>query len=387
MKVMRLLSSLHHDEDERNVFLLCRTLIKQGHESLVLASTDPHHELAERLVRDGSDYVQLYLEKDAWLTWISILPLAKMIRDYRPDIIHVHSRTPAWILKWALQFFVPAAYHPITIATIYGYYPVSAYNKAIFDVDYLISVSDSVSEHIKEHHLGFEDDEIKRIYRGVDIQKYIYRHHPSVYWLRQIFAEFPELEHKRWLLFPSRIGYDKGQQWLFDIVGNLKSDYPDIHVLIMDDDNSENMYMEEFIQRMHALGLASFFTFIGQRKDDREWLSAANVVLGLANQPESIGMNLLKAIHLGTPVVAWNRGIYSELLQDLYPQGLVKIFTAIALCKAVKVQLKGISRPQMTNRYTAKDTVCQIINFYQTVLASEASFTPTKKSAPENYSL
>lgn len=46
---------------ERNVFT--SHLIKQGHESLVLASTDPHHELAERLVRDGSDYVQLYLKR------------------------------------------------------------------------------------------------------------------------------------------------------------------------------------------------------------------------------------------------------------------------------------------------------------------------------------
>lgn len=385
MKVMRLLSSLHHDEDERNVFLLCRTLIKQGHDSLVIASTNPQHELAKRLVRDGSDYVQLYLEKNAWLSLISVLPLAKLIREYRPDIIHVHSRTPAWVLKLALQFFVPSAYHPVTIATIYGYYPVSAYDKAIFDVDHLISVSDSVSEHIKTHHIEYDNDHIHRIYRGVDVQKYIYRHHPSVYWLRQIFAEFPNLEHKRWLLFASRISYDKGQQWLFDIVGNLKQEYPDIHVLIMDDENTDNMYAEEFIQRMHALGLSTFFTFIGQRQDEREWLSAANVVLGLANQPESIGINLLKAIHLGTPVVAWNRGIYSELLQELYPQGLVKTFTALALCKAVKVQLKDISRPQLTNRFTAKDTVCQIIALYHTLLASESAFIPNQ-SPPENYS-
>lgn len=368
MKIMRLLSSLHHDEDERNIFLLSRTLIKQGHESLVIASTQPTHELATRLVRDGSRYEQVYLEKNAWLTLISIFRLAKLIRQFCPDIIHIHSRTPAWVLKWALQF-VPSAYHPITVGTIYGYYPVSAYNKAIFDSDHLISVSDSVSEHIKAHHVEYGNEQITRIYRGVNTQKFIYRHPPSVYWLRQIFAEYPELEHKKWLLFPSRIGHQKGQQWLFDIVGNLKDSYPNLHVLIMDDDNSDNMYFEEFIQRMHALDLGKYFTFIGQRVDEREWLSAANVVLGLANQPESIGMQVLKAVHLGTPVVAWNRGIYSELLEVLYPQGLVSTFTAFALCKAVNMQLEGISRPKITHEYTAKQTVNQIIDLYKALVA------------------
>ena len=37
----------------------------------------------------------------------------------------------------------------------------------------------------------------------------------------------------------------------------------------------------------------------------REWLSSANIVLSLANHPESIGMTALQAIHLGTPVIGW----------------------------------------------------------------------------------
>ena len=62
-----------------------------------------------------------------------------------------------------------------------------------------------------------------RIYRGVDTRTYPYRHNPSVYWLRKTFAEFPELEHKKWLLFPTVIGSEYGQEWLVDILGNLKT--------------------------------------------------------------------------------------------------------------------------------------------------------------------
>lgn len=372
MKVMRLLSSLHHDEDERGIFYLSRALIKQGHASIIVSSTDPKHDLALRLQRDGSEYLQLYLEKNSWLTLLSVFTLARLIYRQRPDIIHVHSRTPAWVLKWALQL-VPAACRPITVATIYGYYPVTAYNKAIFDVDHLISVSDSVTDYIKAHHDEYDDRQITRIYRGVDTQKYIYRHHPSVFWLRQIFAEYPQLEHQKWLLFPHRIDYGQGQQWLFDIVGNLKEEYPNIHVIVMDDDSSGNMYLEEFLQRAAALDIERYFTFIGRRNDSREWLAAANVVLGLANQPESIGINVLKAIHLGTPVIGWNHGIYGEILPTLYPQGLVKEQNAKALCKAVTLQLRNVCRPKMVDKFTVKQSTAQIIALYHTLLTQPST--------------
>lgn len=372
MRVMRLLSSLHHNEDERQIFLLSRTLIKQGHVSMVIASTDPSHELAVRLKREGSQYEQVYLEKSSWISLLSMFRLASLIRRFRPDIVHIHSRTPAWILKWALQF-VPEAYRPVTVATIYGYYPITAYNKAIFDADHLISVSDSVTHHIKTHHREYNDSNITRIYRGIDKQRAIYRHNPSVYWLRQIFAEYPELEHKKWLLFPNRIDFDKGQQWLFDIVGNLKDSFPKIQIIIMDDENNENLYFEQFVQRVNALNLGAYFTFIGIRYDTKEWLAAANIVLGLTNEPESIGINVLKAVHLGTPVVAWERGIYSEFLQELYPQGLVKQINANALCKAISNHLLNVCRPKISDKFTAEQTVSQVIALYQKLVDESPS--------------
>lgn len=381
MKVMRVLSSLHHDEDERQVFLLSRALIKQGHQSMVVSSTDPSHELAMRLVRDGSDYEQVYLKKNAWLTLVSVFRLAKLIRQFRPDIVHIHSRTPAWVLKWALQF-VPEAYRPITVATIYGYYPVNAYNKAIFDADHLISVSDSVSQYIKTHHREYDDTRITRVYRGVDTHKYIYRHNPSVFWLRQVFAEYPELEHKKWLLFPNRIDLNQGQQWLFDIVGNLKDSFSNIHVIIMDDESNERLYFEQFVQRATALGIEGYFTFIGRRHDSREWLSASNIVLGLTNQPESIGIDVLKAVHLGTPVVAWHRGIYAEILSELYPQGLVKDINAKALCNAVGDQLRNTLRPTISNSFTAQQTVCEVIGLYQKLITETPSICEVATKDP-----
>ena len=368
MIVMRLLSSLKHDESERGIFHLGRALIKNDHTSIIISSAEKDNELVKRLEREGNLYHQLYMNKKSWAALLQIIPLRHLIEKYNPDVIHVHSRTPAWILHLALRR-ARVKRLPKIVSTMYGFYPINKYSQALLDVDTIITVSDSVTNYLKK---GLRREEmgrkvIKRIYRGVDTRRYPYRHNPSVYWLRRTFAEFPELEHKKWLVFPTVIGNEYGQEWLIDILGNLQEQFPLIHAIIMDEDYREgDVAHEDFRQRANALGLGERITYVGSKRNDmREWLSAANIVMALANQPESIGINALQAIHLGTPVVGWDQAAFSEILQPLYPQGLVKKYNAQALCKAVRNQLEGVTRPEMTDQFTMREMIAETIMVYQ----------------------
>ncbi|WP_227686813.1 glycosyltransferase [Psychrobacter aquaticus] len=368
MKVMRLLSSLKHDESERGIFHLGRALVKNEHTSIIVASADEDNDLVKRLKRDGNHYHQLHMNKKSWLSLLQVSALRQLIEKYDPDVIHVHSRTPAWILHLALRR-ARVKRMPKLVSTMYGFYPINKYSKALLDVDTIITVSDSVTNYLKKG-LRREDADpktIKRIYRGVDTRRYPYRHNPSVYWLRHTFAEYPELEHKKWLVFPTVIGHEYGQEWLIDILGNLQEQFPNIHVIIMDEDYKVNdVVHEDFRQRTNALDLADRITYVGSKRNDmREWLSAANIVLALANEPESIGINALQAIHLGTPVIGWDQAAFSEILQPLYPQGLVKKYNANALCKAVRNQLESVTRPEMTNKFTMREMIDETIAVYQ----------------------
>ncbi|GAA0312694.1 glycosyltransferase [Psychrobacter aestuarii] len=371
MKVMRLLSSLKHDESERGIFHLGRALVKNGHTSIIVASADENNNLVKRLERDGNLYHQLHIGKKSWLALMQVAPLRHLIEQYSPDIIHVHSRTPAWVLHLALRR-ARVKRMPKLVSTMYGFYPINKYSQALLDVDTLITVSDSVTQYLSKR-LHREDappkrlKHVRRIYRGVDTRRYPYRHNPSVYWLRRTFAEYPELEHKKWLVFPTIIGAEYGQEWLIDILGNLQEQFPNLHVVIMDDDHREgDVAYEDFYQRTAALDLDKRITYVGcKRNDMREWLAAANVVMALANQPESIGINALQALHLGTPVIGWDQAAFHEILQPLYPQGLVKQYNAQALCKAVKHQLDGVTRPQMTNEFTMRQMIDETLEVYQ----------------------
>ena len=368
MKVMRLLSSLKHDESERGIFHLGRALVKNEHTSIIISSADEDNELVRRLKRDGNHYHQLYMNKKSWLSLLQVAPLRRLIEKYDPDIIHVHSRTPAWILHLALRR-ARVKRRPKLVSTMYGFYPINKYSQALLDVDTIITVSDSVTDYLKSglRREALDPRVIKRIYRGVDTRRYPYRHNPSVYWLRHTFAEYPELENKKWLVFPTIIGKEYGQEWLIDILGNLQEQFPSIHVIIMDEDyRAEDVAHEDFRQRSNTLGLSDRITYVGSKRNDmREWLSAANIVMALANQPESIGINALQAIHLGTPVIGWDQAAFSEILRPLYPQGLVKKYNAYALCKAVRNQLESVTRPEMTNKFTMREMINETLVVYQ----------------------
>ena len=367
MKVMRLLSSLKHDESERGIFHLGRALVKRGHTSIIVSSADKEHELVKRLERDGNIYHQLSLEKKSWMALRQIWPLRQLIEKYQPDIIHLHSRTPAWILHWALKG-AKVKHKPKLVSTMYGFYPLNNYSRALLNVDCTITVSDSVSEYLLQgiKEVKKQPRSIIRIYRGVDTRNFPYRYNPSVYWIHRTFAEYPELEHKKWLLFPTVIGQEYGQEWLIDILGNLSEDFPNLHIIIMDEDSRRDVVHEEFMQRVNALELRDKFTFIGTKRNDmREWLAAANLVLGLANQPESIGINVLQAIHLGTPVVGWNKAAFHEILKPLYPQGLVKEETAYALCKVIRNQLENVMRPPITDKFTMQQMIDETLAVYR----------------------
>lgn len=367
MKVMRLLSSLKHDESERGIFHLGRALVKRGHTSIIVSSADSEHDLVKRLERDGNLYHQLSLQKKSWWSIRQIWPLRRLIEQHEPDIIHIHSRTPAWILHWALKG-ARVTRKPMLVSTMYGFYPLNSYARALLNVDCLITVSDSVSDYLLKglKEVKHRPRQITRIYRGVDTRSFPYRYNPSVYWIRRTFAEYPELEHKKWLLFPTVIGQEYGQEWLIDILGNLSEEFPNLHIIVMDEDSRRDVVHEEFMQRISALELGDKFTFIGPKHNDmREWLAASNLVLGLANQPESIGINVLQAIHLGTPVVGWNKAAFNEILKPLYPQGLVKENTAYALCKVIRNQLENAMRPPITDRFTMQQMIDETLEVYR----------------------
>jgi hypothetical protein len=58
-----------------------------------------------------------------------------------------------------------------------------------------------------------------------------------------------------------------------------------------------------------------------------------------------------------------------EILQPLYPQGLVKkIQCDLPSVKAVRNQLESVTRPEMTNKFTMREMIEETLNVYQNLV-------------------
>lgn len=373
MLVMHLLSSLGvqgapHDEvrddNERAILGILTGLSNAGHKAIVVSSEEETHPIAKKLIKDGHRYARIQMPKKAMRAVLAVLPLQALIESARPDIIQVHSRTCAWILHWALKTTKDGflrTHAPKILGTVYGFYPNDTYSRALLHhVDCVIAASTS----IKAHLTAFDTAPICLVRRGVPTRDYPYRHIPSVHWMQGALAAYPALIHKKWLLFAHPLTQDNGADWLIDILGNLSN--LDIHLIICDEETQEdNLVHEQFCQRAYALDLSDKVSFIGQDPPDlREWISSCDLMLALAKRPQSIGMQVIKAIHLGTPVIGFDKGAYQTILGECFLAGLVMHEDARTLCTTIARQLKTKTRPKMTKAYTLSLMVDRTLALY-----------------------
>lgn len=366
MKVIQILSSLEHSGISRCTLELSKGLVLNEHDSIVIAE---HGELVSRLQKDGATFINLPVRKNSVANLWYVKKLRKIILEHAPDIIHLRSRMPAWLTHLALKG-IPEDKKPILVSTVHDLYNHSTYSLSLLKTNHIISVSDYLQQHLINHFPEFDNHIHTRIYRGIDPKAYPYLYQPSVHWWNNILAEYPNLEKKIWITMVGSVSKSKGHQWLIDVIGALKSDFPKIHGVIVGDYSKpyNQSYYQELQCLIGALGLDEHFTFTGKRDDIREWLSASNVVLAIDNKPRSFGRTILEAVSMGKPVVGWKQGGIEEILSQTYPEGLIEKEDCLGLIAKIKTLLESPSRPEKSNFFLSKDTINETISLYQTLI-------------------
>lgn len=350
MVVVQLLSSLADPDGARSIYALYKAINKR-HQCYIIAQDD------EKSARFGEDFFALNMPKKSAFAWLYLPRLIYLLNKLAPDIIHVHARTPAWVLTVAMRFLRKKAH---IIATIYGFYPYDAYSRAIMHADTLIAASRSIADYM--HRTWQIDSQV--VPRGVDLQIYPYRYHAPLPFMHSVFGEYPHLAHKRWLLFPTPIADGQGDEWLADILGNLSDEK--LHIVIADDPQGDHLHTY-FCEKMHALALENRFTFIGKNVRLKDWIASSDIVLALGDTPQSLGMTALIAIHLGTKVVGWDKGAHHDILAQTYPDGLIIGNDAKSLCRTIESVLHHADPPKMTHAYCLEGMLKDSMKIYHAI--------------------
>lgn len=317
LRVLQVLPALDSGGVERGTVEFARELVRLGHESLVISSGGCQ---VSRLEAVGSRHIRMPVHRKSLRSLTQVRPMRHLLTELKPDIVHVRSRVPAWIVWLAWRKMDPAT-RPRLVSTFHGMYSVNTYSAIMAKAEHMIAISDCVQAYITRNY-SVPKDRITRIYRGLDPGTFSQNASND---RKALLQEFPEFHDKKLLLMPGRLTRWKGQLDFIEVMHRLCQHRDDCHGIILGgaEANKEG-YRQELEQRCRELGLEQKITFTGHRSDIQAFYNLCDLTCHLSTRAEPFGRTVPEALACGCPVIAYDRGGASESLHAAFPDGLVE---------------------------------------------------------------
>ena len=322
MHIVQALVSLNIGGSEMVAMELSEYLAGKGNRVTIIAADGP---LGPRARASGAIHLDWPIGKKRLATLRYIKRLSEWFAVEKPDIVHVHSRLPAWICWQAIKRLAPQQ-RPVFVTTMHGHYSVSRYSSVMARGRKTIAVSEHIRRYTLENYSSAKAEDVVTIHGGASRELFPYGYCSAGGWRESAEQEFPELRGKRWLLLPGRITRWKGHVAFMHLINALAVDYPDIHGIFVGGGRPGSRYQLELETLADKTGIGDRITFTGNRLDIRDWMSASEVVFNLSNDPpEAFGRTVLETLCLGRPMIAWDHGGAAEILASMFPQGAVDL--------------------------------------------------------------
>lgn len=332
--VVQLIPSLGPGGAERATMEIARALVAHGDRSVVISGGG---RWVTRLKAEGSEHITLPIGSKSPGLLRTLFRLRASLKKLKPDVVHVRSRLPAWLLKFAMIGLHP---RPALVTTVHGLNSVSTYSRIMTAGDRVIVVSKTARDHILTHYAGVDASRIRVIPRGADPGEFPPGYQASEEWSTQFFSDYPMLADGPLLTLPARGTRLKGHAEAIELLARLRADGVAARLLLLGvDENRRDRYGAEMRQLAREYGVQKFVAMSPARGDVRDIYAVSDLVLQLSVRPESFGRVVAEALCQGRPVLGYDHGGVGELLHELYPAGCVPPRDLDAGCERAKVLL------------------------------------------------
>ena len=366
MRVVQVLPELNAGGVERGTVEFARHLVEAGHESIVISNGG---RLVERLQREGSRHVTLPVHRKHLVSLRQVRPLRRCLHALAPDIVHVRSRLPAWLVFLAIGR-LPRARRPAIVSTFHGLYSVNRYSAVMGRADAVIAISACVRDYILANYPAIPAGRVEVIHRGVDVAAFPRGFRPDPAWTRAFHEEHPGLRDVPLVLMPGRLSRWKGQEEFIELIALLRRRGVACHGLVVGGPTpGKAAYARELAERVAALGLQDAITFLGHRDDMAELYAASAVVCNLSQHPEPFGRTVIEALAIGTPVAAFAVGGPAESLRDCLPEGLAAPGDLDDLADRVARLIVDPPTFDLPPEFTLAEQATRTLDLYRRVLA------------------
>jgi glycosyltransferase involved in cell wall biosynthesis len=327
-KILQVLPRLDTGGAERVVIEITEALTGLGHQTLIVCDGGI---LSAAAMRAGAEIVTLPMaSKSPFTMRRNAARLAKLVREQNIDLIHAHSRAPAWSALWAAR----RTKTPL-VTTYHGTYNENApfkrrYNAVMAAGDRVIAVSEFIGGLVRTRH-KVGDDRLRIIPGGVDAQKF----DPAL-----VQGDRVARMAKEWrlevdapvIMLPGRLTSWKGQRVLIQALAEMR-DKNAIAVLVGSDQGRES-YAQSLIGQAESLGVADRLRLAGHTEDMPAAMMLADIVVNASTDPEGFGRTVVEAQAMGRVVIATSHGGAGETIRDgetgfLVPPGDAKALAAV----------------------------------------------------------
>jgi glycosyltransferase involved in cell wall biosynthesis len=372
-RILQVLPRLDTGGAERVVIETAEALSAIGHQTLIACEGGP---LTQPAMRAGAEILLLPLASKSPITMRrNASRLAKLIRGQKIDLVHAHSRAPAWSALWATR----RTGTPF-VTTWHGTYNENApfkrrYNAVMASGDRVIAVSYFIAGQIRARHRGAET-RLRIIPGGVDLQKF----DPA-----NILGDRVAKMARDWrlnvgeptILLPARLTAWKGQRLLISALALLRN--KDAVVVLLGDDQGRESYAQSLITQAESLGVAGRLRLAGHTEDMPAALMLADIVVNASTDPEGFGRTIVEAQAMGRLVIAANHGGAGETITDgrtgfLFPPGNAQaladaIDMALDFSAEQRIAWAQNARALVQEKYTIATMQNAILSVYGELLA------------------
>ncbi len=311
MKILQVLPSLNSGGVERCVVEICDYIAKT-------------HQDDEVFVMSKGGWMEMFLDKKCQHIKVNlttknpfkIIKNAKVIANFcnknQIDIVHVHSRAPAWSCYLARKY---CKFKLIT--TVHAAYSAQnffkkIYNKIMFKGDCVIAVSDFLKNQILQTY-NVTNKYIHVIKRGIQIDTFS-REKVTSQRLLILANELRLPDDKFIITVPARISRGKGHKELIKALSMLRG-FSFLCYFVGDFDKKLK-FKKNLDKMIEKLKMEDKIHFTGRMKDMPAMYAVTDLVILPSIKPESFGKVIIEAGAMGCIVLSTNIGNPVDILQN-----------------------------------------------------------------------
>ena len=364
LSVIQILPTLNTGGVERGVMDFNKFLVANGHKSFVISDGGRQ---VKNLIADGGEHIHLSVAKKSFLTLLQAKKLADVINEISPDIVHIRSRVPAWVLQISKLFLRKP--RPLIFSTFHGLYSTPFYSRIMASFDHVIAISKTVENYVNDNYTNHLKSPPRLIYRGADDHYFSRKYQPKIEYTKDFYKKFPSLESKQLLTFPGRLSSWKGQESFIKLISDLPDSFCGLIVGPYND--AKPKYLKRLRSLIQNYGIDSRIYFYDAKDDIRDIYYLSSIVFNLSAKPEPFGRTTLEAAMMGKKICGWSRGGAGEVLDLCFPEGKVNFGDFDALVTKVK-SLSASSTVPENIFLTAELMHSKTLDFYYDALDNKA---------------